>query len=211
MEARRWGETGRWETPADKETVERTMEALRAHNIDAYYVPDKERAKEKLFELLPEGAEVMNMTSKTLEAISAIKEVFESGKYRAVRNQFNKMDEKTQRAEMQKLGAGPEWAIGSVHAVTERGQVMVASATGSQLSAYAGGALHVIWVVGTHKIVKDIEEGFERIYEHSYPLEDDRARAAYGIGSQVGKLLIVNIEAFPGRLSLIFVNEVLGF
>lgn len=113
---------------------------------------------------------------------------------------------------MQRLGATPEWVLGSVHAVTETGEALIASNTGSQLPAYAFGVGKVIWVVGTQKIVKDREEGLGRIYEHSLPLESERAKKAYGVpGSAVNKILIVNREVQPGRITMILVNERLGF
>jgi hypothetical protein len=98
-----------------------------------------------------------------------------------------------------------------VHAVTEQGQVIVASMTGSQVGPYASGAGTVIWVVGAQKIVRDLEEGLRRVREYSYPMEDARAREAYGIGSGINKLLIVNREVVPGRISVILVKEKLGF
>lgn len=200
-----------WDRLADKATVERTMAALKANGIEAFFVQTGEKAKEKALDLIPQGAGVFNMTSMTLETIGVDKEILESGKWESVRNKLNAMDRKTQRGRMQEIGAAPEWAIGSVHAVTEEGQVMIASRSGSQLPAYAYGANHVIWVVGTHKIVRNLDEGFRRVYERSLLLEDARARKAYGTGSSVNKILIINREAMPERITLIFVSEVLGF
>ncbi len=99
-----------------------------------------------------------------------------------------------------------------MHAVTEDGKVLIASNSGSQLPAYAYGSGHVIWVVGAQKIVKNLDEGIKRIYEHSLPLESERARKAYGVpGSAVNKLLIINKEIIPGRITMILTKEKLGF
>lgn len=188
------------------------MAALRENGIEALFVETGEEAKKKVLGLLPESAEVLNMSSTTLDSIGLAKEVMESGMFNAVRKKLSSMDRKTQGSEMQKLGAAPEWALGSVHAVTERGEVLVASQSGSQLPAYSYGSSHVVWVVGTQKIVRDRDEGFRRIYEHCLPLESERARKAYGVpGSGVNKVLLVNKEAKPGRITVIFVNQVLGF
>ena len=196
---------------ASKEHIEKTMSALKANGIEAFFVENGSEAKKKLFELLPEGAEVMNMTSVTLEAIGATTQIVESGNFRSVRKMLTKMDKSSQSAEMQKMGAAPQWAVGSVHALTEDGHVLIASATGSQLPAYVYGSEYVVWVVGAQKIVKDTEEGIKRIYEHCLPLESERAKKAYGVpGSSVNKLLIINKEK-PGRITIILVNEVLGF
>ena len=121
------------------------------------------------------------------------------------------MDRGKEGTEMQKIGAAPEWAIGSVHAITEDGHVLVASNTGSQLPAYVYGAGHVVWVVGAQKIVKDTTEGIQRIYEYCFPLENERLMKAYGVPSGVSKLLIINKEKIPERLTAIFVKEKLGF
>ena len=201
----------KWETLASEESISRTVAALKANGITAVVVENGEEAKKKVFEILPKGAEVMTMTSATLDALGISTEIMESGRFNSVRKKLNAMNWKTQLAEMRKLGAAPDWAVGSVHAVTEDGKVAVASATGSQLPAYAYSSGNVIWVVGTNKIVKNLDEAFERVYKHTLPLEDARARKVYGFGSGVNKLLIVNKEFAPGRITLIFVKEKLGF
>ena len=196
---------------ADDAAIQRAIAALQTSGVEAVVVQSQEEAKRKFFEMLPAGAEVMNNSSVTLDTIGIAKEIVDSGRYDAVRNKLNKMDRATHNSQMQKLGAGPDWAVGSAHAVTEDGKVMIASNTGSQLSAYAGGASNVIWVVGAQKIVKDFEEGLKRIYEYSLPLERERAKKAYGIDSNVSKILVINKEVKPGRLSMIIVKEKLGF
>lgn len=139
----------------------------------------------------------------------------ESGKFTSVKNELSKLDRAKDGHLMQQLGAAPEYAVGSVHAVTQDGKVMIASNTGSQLPAYAYGASHVIWVVGTQKIVKNLDEGEERLYNHTLPLESARAQVAYGLPegykSNVSKLLIVSREVNPNRITIVFVKELLGF
>ncbi len=196
---------------ASDASINNAAAALNKNNIATFIVGTGEEARQKLLELLPQGAEVMNMTSATLDAIGAAKEIMESGKYNSVRKQLLSMDRKTQGREMQKLGAAPDWAVGSVHAVTEDGKVLIASATGSQLSAYAAGAGHVVWVVSSQKIVPDLEEGMKRIYEYSFPLEDVRAQKVYGVHSSVNHILVIHKEPGPGRATMIIVKEKLGF
>lgn len=178
---------------ASQEQIDRAMQALEHNGIKAFFVMTANEAKRKLFEIIPEGAKIMNMTSVTLETIGAIKEIKESGRYNPVRS------------------AEPDWSVGSVHALTEDGKLMIASNTGSQLGAYAYGAQHAIWVIGAQKIVKDLDEGTRRIYEYVLPLENARARKAYGIDSNVSKILIINKEVAPDRATVIIVNEKLGF
>ncbi len=202
----------KWNKLADKESVNKTIQVLKENGINAKLVENGEEAKKEVFSLLPEGAEVMTMTSVTLDTIGISQEINVSDKYYSARAKLNSMDRTTQGQEMQKLGAAPDYALGSVHAVSEDGHVLIASNTGNQLPAYAYGASHIIWVVGTQKIVKNTDEGIKRIYEYILPLESERAKKAYGVpGSAVNKLLIINKEVNPERLTLIFVNEVLGF
>lgn len=197
---------------ASPEIVEKTVAALKANGMDTHVVQSGAEATQKLIELLPKGASVMTMTSVTLDTIGAAREVNESGAYDSVRNKLMALDPKTQGGQMRALGAAPDWTVGGVHAITEDGHVMIASASGSQLPAYAYGAGNVIWIAGTHKIVKDIEAGFRRIYDYTLPLESERAHQAYGVpGSAVNKLLVINTEMQPGRVTLILVNELLGY
>ncbi len=196
----------------DTETVLKTIASLKANGIDGFYIESRDALKKKVQELIPEGSEVMTMTSITLDTLGIAKDINESGKYNSVRKQLNSMDRATQGREMQKLGAAPDYVIGSVHAVTQDGKVIIASNTGSQLPAYVFGAGHVVWVVGTQKIVKDINEGMDRLYTHTLPLESERAHKAYGVpASFVSKTLIINKEVSPHRITLLFLNESIGF
>lgn len=200
-----------WEKIAPETIIEKTIVALKENGIEAMVVENAEDAKKAALAQLPEKAEVMTMTSVTLDETGIAKEINESGKYDAVKPKLYSMDRETSGREMQRLGAAPEYSIGSVHAVTEDGKVLIASNSGSQLPGYAYGSDHVIWVVGANKIVKDLDEGLKRIYDYVLPLESERAKKAYGVaGSRVSKLLIFNKER-PGRLTLIFVKEKLGY
>jgi L-lactate utilization protein LutC len=204
-----------WDTLANNEILHKTIDALKENGIDSIIVDNKAEAKEKILQLIPKGAEVMTMTSITLDEIEVVETLNDSGEYDSVKNKLMKLDRATDGAEMQKLGAAPEWAVGSVHAVTEDGKVVVVSNTGSQLPAYAYAAQHVLWIVGTQKIVKNLDDATTRIYDYILPLETKRARVAYGLpdtfNSNVSKVLIINKELAPQRLTIIFVKEKLGF
>lgn len=203
---------GDWGKLATEKSIEKAIRSLEANGINAVVVENKEDARRKVLELLPQDAEVMNMSSVTIDSLELPKEINESGNYDSVKNKLEKMDRKTQGLEMQKLGAAPQYAVGSVHAVTEDGKVLIASNTGSQLPAYSYGASQVIWVAGTQKIVANLNEAMRRIYDYVLPLESERVKKAYGMErSNVSKLLIINKETLPNRLILIFVKEELGF
>src|SRR5205823_1570174 len=186
---------------ASDERVAATTAALEANGFRTIVTGSGDEARRVVLELLPPGAEVFNATSRTLESIGLAEEIEQSGRFNAVRPRLFQLDRATQAREMRILGAAPDFVIGSVHAVTEQGQVLVASASGSQLASYVYGAGSVIWVVGTQKLVRDIDEGLRRITEYSYPLEDARALQAYGMHSGVNKVLVVHREFQPGRIT----------
>jgi YkgG family uncharacterized protein len=196
---------------ADNLRVARTAEALEANGIAVLRAADAANAKRIVLDLIPGGSQVYQGASQTLEVTGIADEIEKSGRYNPVRPQIWSMDRQTQADEIRRLSASPDVMLGSVHAVTETGALMTASNSGSQLGPYASGAGRVILVVGTQKIVSDLEEGFRRIDEYSFPLEDARAQAAYGIHSGVNKVLVINREIFPGRITVVLVNEVLGF
>jgi hypothetical protein len=201
-----------WNSLADQATIENTIQALKTNGIQALVVENGKEAKEKVASLLPKDSEVMTMTSVTLDSIGVSDMINSGDMYKSVKKTLSTMDRKTQGNEMNKLGAAPEYTVGSVHAITEDGKVVIASNTGSQLPAYVYGASHVIWVVGTQKIVKNLDAAMNRIYEYVLPLESERANKAYGGGgSNVSKLLIINKEVNPQRLTIVFVKDVLGF
>lgn len=196
---------------ASDETIARTVAALQAHNIQVVVVDNGEQAKSRVLDMVPQGAHVYTAASRTLDATGIAAALNESGNYHSIRKVVVSMNRETEFAEIRKLQASHDIVVGSVHAVTENGYVLTASYGGSQLPAYAYGAGIVIWVVGAQKLVKDIDEGLKRIREYSLPLEDRRLRQATGRSSDIGKILIVEKEAFPGRITMIIVKENLGF
>jgi L-lactate utilization protein LutC len=202
-----------YNSKANVETVEKVAEALKSRNIRSYIAKDKSDAIAKITQLIPEGSQVMTMTSITLETLDLNKLFNESGKYESVKVELSNKDSKRDAAAKRALGAAPQYAIGSLHALTKDGEIIVASATGSQLPGYAYGAEKVIFVVGTQKIVKDRADGMKRIHDYVLPLESVRANKAYNItsGSSINKLLIIDKESNPDRITVIFVPEVLGF
>lgn len=189
--------------------IDRTLKALEAHGIHALLAQNGAEAKKLVFENIPADAEVFTANSRTLDTLGIPPEVDQ--RYNSVRVKLASMDNQTQMRDMVKLGATPEYMVGSVHAVTEDGTVVIASNTGSQLAGYVASAAHVVWVVGVQKIVPNLDEAIKRIYEYTLPLEDERVLQAYGINSNVSKILIVHKEVMPGRTTMILVKENLGF
>ena len=196
---------------ANDAQIERTVKALEANGMHILIAENGAEAKKIVLGLVPENAEVYTNQSKTLEKLGLFDAFDKSDRYNAVRPKVMSLDRKTQSNEIRKLRTIPDYIVGSVHAITEDGKVLISSFGGSQLGPYASGAAKVIWVVGTQKLVKDLNEGFRRIEEYSYPLEDARLLAAMGIHTAIGKTLIVNREVVPDRITIVLVKEELGY
>jgi hypothetical protein len=187
------------------------VEALEHNGIRALAVQSGNEARKTVASLIPDGAEVFNNTSRTLESIGVADDIERSGRFVPLRVRLFQMDREMQAREIRTLAASPEYVVGSVHAVTEGGSLLIASASGSQLGPIVSGAERVIFVIGSQKIVPDVETGIRRIVEYSLPLEDRRAREAYGVPSGVNNILIVNQAVVADRITAILVHEALGF
>jgi len=196
---------------ASDERIANTAAALERNGIRPLLAATAADARRPVSSLLPDGAEVYNNTSQTLESIGVADDIERSGRYQPLRLRLYRMDREMQQREMRTLAASPDYVVGSVHALTEGGSLLIASASGSQLGPLVSGAGQVILIIGAQKIVPDVAAGMRRIYEYCYPLEDARARRAYGVPSGVNNILIINKAVAPGRVTAIIVNERLGF
>ena len=161
---------------ASDQQIDAAASALERNGITSLVVDSGEQARDAVRSILPIGAEVFNNTSRTLEAIGVAEDIERSGLYQPLRPRLYQMDREMQGREMRQLAAAPDFVVGSAHAVTEEGSLLIASASGSQLGPLVSGAGHVILVIGGQKIVADVPTGLRRIYEYCFPLEDRRAR-----------------------------------
>lgn len=196
---------------ASEAAVAATAQALSTRGYQVLRVPDGRAALAAALEVLPEGAEVFTASSVTVQEIGLAEQIDQSGRYVATRPKLLAMDMATEMGEMRRLGAAPQWVVGSVHAVTVDGDLVIASASGSQLASMVYGAQHVLLIVGAQKVVPDLETAMRRVHEHSLPLEDARAREAYGMGSAVHKILTLHGDFEDGRIHVVIVDEPLGY
>jgi len=187
-----------------------TAVALEEHGFGVEVVDDLDAARDAVLARIPHGSSVMTNTSVTLAETGIADAINDGGPYESARNRMFALDFATQAQQMKAIGGQPDYALGSVHAITRDGTLVIASASGSQLATYAWGAANVIFVVGAQKLVPDLAAAHERIYQHSLLLEDARAQAAYGQHSQVGKLLEIHQE-LPGRIHVVLIRQVVGF
>jgi LUD domain len=204
--------TSAFARPADEATIERTVAALRGLGYDVHLAADAADAKRMVLDLLPEGAEVGQGASQTLEEIGVTRELEESGRYDAVRKRTRAMDRTTPEGlrAMRKLGVGPDWYVSSAHALTADGTFVVASNTGSQLAPLAFGAGEVIFVIGSQKLVPELAAAMRRLEEHSLPLENARMRGLYDTDSEIRKVLLIHREFRPQRFHVVIVREPVG-
>jgi hypothetical protein len=194
----------------DDATLATTVVALEEHGYSVEVVDDLDAARTKVLARIPEGASVMTNTSVTLDETGIADAINSGGRYESMRNKLMALDFATQVQEMKAIGGQPDYSLGSVHAVTQEGTLVIASASGSQLASYAWGAGNVIFAIGAQKLVPTLADAHERIYQHSLKLEDGRALAAYGQNSSVGKVLEIHQEQ-PGRIHIVLIRQVVGF
>ncbi len=194
----------------DDQTLAATVVALEEHGFSTEVAGDLDAARKAVLARIPEGSSVMTNTSVTLDETGIADAVNNGGRYESARNKMFALDFATQAQEMKAIGGQPDYALGSVHAVTRDGTLVIASASGSQLASYAWGAASVIFVVGAQKLVPTLAAAHQRIYQYSLKLEDARAQAAYGQHSSVGKILEIHQE-LPGRIHVVLIRQPVGF
>jgi len=197
--------------PATAPRLERAAAALAAHGFTVEILDDAAAARVRIKDLIPAGASVFTGASETLRLAGIEEDINAGGRYDAIRARGQAMNRATQLAEIWRLMSTPDVVMGSVHAVTETGSLVIASASGSQLPGYAGGSLRAIWVVGAQKVVPDLSTALRRLEEHCLPLESDRAMKVYGKPSAINRLLILNAEPQPGRGIVLLLREAIGF
>jgi LUD domain len=197
--------------PAQAQSLERTAAALTAHGFAVEILDDAAAARERVKDLVPEGATVLTGASETLRLSGIDADLNASGRYASVRARGMTLDRAKDADEIRRLLASPDVAIGSVNALTETGALVIASASGSQLPGYAGGAAHAIWVVGAQKIVPDLSAALRRIEDYVLPLESARVQVVYGGPSAVNRVLILNAEPHPGRGTVLLLREAIGY
>jgi acyl-CoA hydrolase len=200
----------RFSTLPDEQTLAATVLALEEHGFSVEVADDLDAARKAVLARIPEGSSVMTNTSVTLTDTGIADAINDGGPYESARTRMFELDFATQAQEMKAIGGQPDYALGSVHAVTRDGTLVIASASGSQLASYAWGAASVIFVIGAQKLVPDLKTAHERIYQHSLKLEDARAQAAYGQHSSVGKVLEIHQE-LPGRIHIVLIRQSVGF
>lgn len=196
------------------DAVERTVAALKERGVDAVIANDRAEALSKLKELIPPGASLNTGTSRTLEEIGFV-EYLKGGAHgwNNLKDAIVAEQDPAAQADLRKHAVVSDYYAGSVHAIAESGEMVVASASGSQLPHLVFTSKHLVLVAGTQKITPTLDAALSRLKEYVFPLEDARMKSTGAAGSIIAKILIMAHEpAFMGRtVKLILVNEKVGF
>ena len=187
------------------------MSAATPFPLDQKQRDEATAARARVKDLVPEGASVLTGASETLRLSGIDEDINASGRYDAIRPRILAIDRAAGADEIRRLVATPEFVVNSVAAVTETGSLVLASGSGSQFPANAGGAGHAAWVVGAQKVVPDLSTALRRIEEHALPLESARSQAVYGMPSAINRLLILNADPRPGRGTVLLLREAIGY
>ena len=198
-------------TAANAASIGRTIEALAARNVEAILVDSQEAALNKLRELVPEGSEVFVNTSETLATIGYTEYMHGNDRYVNLHDQMMALADPAEQREFRRKTTTADYFVGSVQAIAETGEIVVASGSGSQIGAYSYGAKRLILVAGTQKICASLAEAEARtrgytLERHDRWLEDQGRTAA-----PIGKYLVMEHEPMVGRISLVLIPESLGW
>ncbi|MEN6342753.1 MAG: lactate utilization protein [Methanospirillum sp.] len=202
----------RWGRVPDETTIARTVEAIERRNIRVIRAATADAARQSLLDLIPDGAEVMNGSSTTLNEMGYEQLLKENPKgwrdYHAVITAEN--DEQERNA-LRRKGVAADWFLSGVQAIAETGELVGCDKTGSRVGAWPYAAGHLVLVSGANKCVPTLDDALARCWEYALPIEQQRARRAYGTSSEIGNIVILEKAIADGRVTLILISESLGY
>ena len=199
----------------DEKSIETAAAAVKARGIAVEIVGTRADALERVKSIIPAGATVMTGASLTLKEIGFEDYLISKAHpWKNLKEDIVAEKDPAKQAALRRQAILADYFLGSVHAVAESGELVIASASGSQLGPYAFSASNVVWVVGVQKITKNLDDGIRRVKEYIMPHENERMKAMTGgkMGTMLGKLMIIERETpFLGRkLTLLLVREPTG-
>ncbi len=202
---------GRQAVQIDNSAIERTVAGLKSRNVDAVVAENGDQARQLLIDMIPDGAEVFKSTSETLDTIGYSDYIRETDRYRNLYAEIAAEPDRDKQRELRRLASVAEYYVGSVHAIAETGEVIVASGSGSQLGAYVFGAKQVIWVAGVQKICPTLDDALARVRGFSVERHHEWAIGQGRAAAPLGKLMIFENEQNPDRLKMVLIKESLGW
>ncbi|MBI5045125.1 MAG: lactate utilization protein [Candidatus Levybacteria bacterium] len=201
-------------TLATSQAIDKTIGTLKENHFIPIHVSSRKDALEKIKELIPEGVSVMNGSSETLREIGYL-DILKSRehKWNNLHDVVLAESDPKKQAELREQSVLSDFYVGSAHALSETGEIVIASNTGSQLPHLVFTSPNIILVVGSQKIVPTLSEAFKRLEEHVIPLENERMKGVYGVGTTHAKTLILHKEnpMLGRKIYVVIVDEKLGF
>jgi L-lactate utilization protein LutB len=197
--------------PSDHE-VALTIEHIRRRGIAVIRARNGKSALEMLKDLIPPGAEVMNGSSTTLVEIGYEAYVnSDETRWKDLHRAIVAENDEDKRRGLRRKSVTAEYFVSGANAIAQSGEIVACDRSGSRVGAWPYAAAHLIIVSGTNKIVPTLDHALRRVWEYAYHLENVRAKRAYGAPSQIGKCVILANEEIEGRVTLILIDESLGY
>lgn len=201
-----------WARIPTEDELNDTIKNMKSRGMNVILVENKEEALEKIKKIIQKGASVANGSSTTLNEIGFV-EYLMSGKHgwKNLHEDVLKEKDPAKQADLRRKMDTADYFLGSVNAISKNGELVACDASGSRVGAYPFAAKNLLIVAGIQKVTDNLEEAMKRVREYVFPLENERAKKAYGMGSTLGKWAIIEHEKIPSRTSIILVKEKLGF
>ncbi|AUG49082.1 lactate utilization protein [Haloarcula taiwanensis] len=197
---------------ASEETIEETVENLEANGFDVIVVDSADEALTELQSLIPAEASVMNGHSTTLEEIGFVDYLTEGDhEWESLPDQIWSIDDDAKRQAARRESQTADYFLGGINGISKTGELVAADRSGSRIGAYPFAASNVVIVSGVNKIVPTLEDALDRLESVAYPLENERAKEAYGVDSAIAKQLILRQELEEGRTTVVLIRDHLGY
>jgi hypothetical protein len=203
---------GLWNTFPDPAAINRTVKEIEKRGITVVRARDGSYALESLKKIIPTDAEVMSGSSTTLIEIGF--EEFISGRdctWKNIHTRIFAENDEVKRAELRRKSVTSDYYVSGVNAIAQTGEMVGCDASGSRVGAWAFAAGHLVLVAGVNKIVPTLSDALDRVRNYVYPLENVRALKVYGVPSAIAKIVILEQERTPGRITLVMIDETLGY
>jgi hypothetical protein len=198
----------------NNERIGKTIKALEEKGYEVTYIKKGSEALDKIKSIIPDHSSVMNGESVTLDQIG-YKGYLESSnhKWEDLRAKITAEPDEEKRGKLSKESVLSDYYLGSVHALIENGEFVIASFTGSQLPHVVFTSPNLIFVVSTKKIASTLDGAIKRLNEHVIPQEDKRLQEVYKMNTTLNKIVIFKGESqmIGRKIHFILVDEDLGF
>ena len=205
-------DSGKWNQQPSANEVAQTVENIQRRGIAVILAQNGDTALETLKGLIPPGAEVMSSSSATLIEIGFDEYLnSDTSQWRDLHRVIVAENDETKRHELRRKSVTADYFVSGVNAIAQSGHIVACDKSGSRVGAWPFAAGHLILVSGTNKIVLTLGDAVHRVREYAYPIENIRAKRAYGTSSKLGKWVILANEEIEGRVTLILVGESLGY